>query len=56
MHLGVVHLFELSNDDVKSNEDAIQDLRFESLDELHANRDRLETWSQICIDHLWQAR
>lgn len=56
VHLGVVHLFELSNDDVKSNEDAIQDLRFESLDELHANRDRLETWSQICIDHLWQAR
>ena len=56
VHLGVVHLFELSNDDVKSNEDAIQDLRFETLEDLHESRDRLETWSQICIDHLWLAR
>lgn len=56
VHLGVVHLFELSNDDVKSNEDAIQDLRFETLEDLHESRDRLETWSQICIDHLWHAR
>ena len=56
VHLGVVHLFELSSDDVKSNEDAIQDLRFETLEDLHATRDRLETWSQICIDHLWHAR
>ena len=54
VHLGVVHLFELSSDDVRSNEDAIQDLRFDSLAELHANRDQLETWSQICIDHLWE--
>jgi len=56
VHLGVVHLFELSSDDVKSNEDAIQDLRFETLEDLHGSRDRLETWSQICIDHLWLAR
>jgi hypothetical protein len=56
VHLGVVHLFELSSDDVKSNEDAIQDLRFETLEDLHESRDRLETWSQICIDHLWLAR
>lgn len=56
VHLGVVHLFELSSDEVRSNEDAIQDLRFESLDDLHARRDQLETWSQICIDHLWQCR
>jgi predicted NUDIX family phosphoesterase len=53
VHLGVVHLFELSSDEVSSNEDAIQDLRWESLEELHARRDQLETWSQICIDHLW---
>jgi predicted NUDIX family phosphoesterase len=52
VHLGVVHLFELETDDVVSNEDAIQDLRFVSLDELHANIDRLETWSAICVKHL----
>jgi predicted NUDIX family phosphoesterase len=52
VHLGVVHFFELSSDEVKSNEDAIQDLRFHTLEELHAMRDQLETWSQICVDHL----
>lgn len=52
VHLGVVHRFELSSDDVKSNEDAIQNLRFHSLQELIDSRDQLETWSQIIVDHL----
>lgn len=52
VHLGVVHVFELSSDDVKSNEDAIQDLRFVSLQELLAQKDSLESWSQICVSHL----
>lgn len=52
VHLGVVHLFDLESDDVVSNEDAIQDIEFLSLDELDAIKDRLETWSQICLTHL----
>jgi len=52
VHLGVVHRFELSSDDVKSNEDAIQNLRFHTLQELIDSRDQLETWSQIIVDHL----
>jgi predicted NUDIX family phosphoesterase len=52
VHLGVVHLFDLETDQVTSNEDAIQDLRFLTLDELMADIDQLETWSQICIRHL----
>jgi predicted NUDIX family phosphoesterase len=52
VHLGVVHLFELSSDEVTSNEDAIQDLRFVALEELAAQREDLETWSRICVDHL----
>lgn len=52
VHLGVVHLFELSSDEVRSNEDAIQDLRFVSLAELIAQREDLEIWSRICVDHL----
>ena len=52
VHLGVVHLFELSSDEVRSNEDAIQDLRFATLEELLAEREDLETWSRICVDHL----
>lgn len=52
VHLGVVHLFDLDNDDVISNEDAIQDLHFATLDELAAAADNLETWSSICVKHL----
>ena len=52
VHLGVVHLFELSSDDVASNEDAIQDLQFVSLADLVAGLDNLESWSKICVEHL----
>ncbi len=52
VHLGVVHRFGLSSDEVRSNEDAIQDLRFFTLDELKAMHGELETWSQIIVDHL----
>lgn len=52
VHLGVVHLFELETDNVVSNEDAIQDIQFLTLDELTAITDHLETWSQICVKHL----
>ncbi len=52
VHLGVVHLFNLDSDEVVSNEDAIQDLRFVPLDELAAAKDSLETWSSICVAHL----
>ncbi len=52
VHLGVVHLFELETDQVRSNEDAIQDLRFVSLEELAAELDALESWSRMCAEHL----
>lgn len=52
VHLGVVHLFELDSPDVTSNEDAIQDLQFFTLAELTAARSELETWSNLCLDHL----
>lgn len=52
VHLGVVHLFDLSSPEVTSNEDNITELAFLSLDELTARRDRLETWSQHCLDGL----
>jgi predicted NUDIX family phosphoesterase len=52
VHLGVVHLFDLESDGIRSNEDAIQDLQFYSLDELFADRENLESWSRICVEHL----
>ncbi|TLD71278.1 hypothetical protein FEM03_07025 [Phragmitibacter flavus] len=52
VHLGFVHLFDLDTDDVKANEEALQDLHFRTLEELVTDIDQLETWSRICVEHL----
>lgn len=53
VHLGVVHLIEIEDDAVHSNEDALADLCFTELEELNGPLfDRLETWSQHCVRHL----
>ncbi len=53
VHLGVVHLIEIGDDAVRSNEDALADLCFTELEELNGPLfDRLETWSQHCVRHL----
>lgn len=52
VHIGVVHLFDLDSEDVAANEAPITRLEFLSREELEARRDRLETWSAICLDHL----
>ncbi len=52
VHLGVIHLFDLETDTISPGEANIQDLAFLSRDELLNEHQRLETWSQICIDNL----
>lgn len=53
VHLGIVHLIEIDDDTVRSNEDALTDLAFAELAELNgAMFERLETWSQFCVRHL----
>ena len=53
VHLGIVHLFELDNEEVAPNEKALAELGFHSLDELAGPLyERLETWSAICVDAL----
>lgn len=52
VHLGVVHLFTLESDKVTPGEDNIESLEFLTLEELQERHDRLETWSQICVDGL----
>lgn len=54
VHIGVVHLFDLETEDVVSNEATITSVEFLTPADLHARRDRLETWSTICLDHLDQ--
>ncbi len=53
VHLGVVHCFELETPSVSSNEDDLSDASFVSLAELKQHRERLEMWSQICLDALY---
>jgi predicted NUDIX family phosphoesterase len=53
VHLGVVHLVELESDEVFSREDALTDLSWATLGELKSDLfERLETWSQLCVEHL----
>ena len=52
VHLGVVHLCELTHENVSRGEASLTELRFLPLEELQNRREQLETWSQFCLDHL----
>ncbi|MDA0813332.1 MAG: hypothetical protein O3C21_13210 [Verrucomicrobia bacterium] len=52
VHLGVIHVFDLESDDVQPNESPITELEFFDREQLAARRELLESWSQICFDHL----
>jgi predicted NUDIX family phosphoesterase len=54
VHLGVVHLFDLATNDVEANESEIADLTFLSREDLLERHNRLEGWSQACVDGLDQ--
>lgn len=54
VHLGIVHVFELETAQVAKREVGITQIAFLSPEELRERRDRLETWSQICLDGLDQ--
>ena len=52
VHLGVVHVCELSDENISRGEASLTELRFLPLQELQNRREQLETWSQFCLDHL----
>jgi len=52
VHLGVVHVFHLSSEDVQKGEAMITELQFLDRAGLAARREHMENWSQICFDHL----
>jgi len=52
VHLGVVHVFKLSEPRVQKREAMITGLTFLPREELLARRPTMETWSQICVDSL----
>ena len=53
VHLGVVHRFLLEGPDVSSNEAELAQGEFLTIDELRNQFERLETWSQLCLDALF---
>jgi predicted NUDIX family phosphoesterase len=52
VHLGIVHVFRLSEPKVQKREAMITNLAFLKKDELVARRENLETWSQLCVESL----
>jgi predicted NUDIX family phosphoesterase len=52
VHLGIVHVFRLAEPKVQKREAMITNLAFLTREELLAQRDSLETWSQLCLDSL----
>jgi predicted NUDIX family phosphoesterase len=53
VHLGVLHIFEVVSPNVEPREAEIHQAGFLRLDELRSLRDRMESWSQICMDALY---
>jgi predicted NUDIX family phosphoesterase len=51
--LGVLHIFEVVSPNVEPREAEIHQAGFLRLDELRSLRDRMESWSQICMDALY---
>ncbi len=52
VHLGIVHIFKLTEPKVEKREAMITGLTFLPKKELLARRETMETWSQICLDSL----
>jgi hypothetical protein len=48
----VVHILELAYPKAEKRESMILGIEFLTPDQLRAERDSLETWSQICVDNL----
>ncbi len=54
VHLGVVHLFEVAAPEVYPRETEIIDSGFEHIELLNEDLDQFESWSQICLETLFQ--
>jgi predicted NUDIX family phosphoesterase len=52
VHLGIVHVFKLTEPKVEKREAMIRGLTFLTKAELMSRRESLENWSQICLESL----
>ena len=53
VHLGVVHIFDVAEPNVKARETEIIEAGFDSVENILADIDAYETWSQICLKALF---
>lgn len=53
VHLGIVHVFELESAKVTPREKSMIEAGFSSPEQLVANLDEFETWSQFCLKSLF---
>lgn len=53
VHLGVVHLCDVETPSIRPRETDIADSGFQPVEDLLADLDRFETWSQICLKALF---
>jgi predicted NUDIX family phosphoesterase len=53
VHLGIVHIMQLSSCKVTPREDHLLDAGFQSVEDIGSNLDLMETWSQLCLRHLY---
>ncbi|GIW98991.1 MAG: phosphoesterase [Pirellulaceae bacterium] len=53
VHLGVVHRLTLAQPQARARECELTDGRFAPIDELKRHIDEFETWSQLCLTHLF---
>jgi predicted NUDIX family phosphoesterase len=53
VHLGIVHIMQLSSCKVQSREDHLEESGFQSVDLIKSELESLENWSQLCIKQLY---
>jgi predicted NUDIX family phosphoesterase len=53
VHLGVVHLFDVEQPNIRPHEDEIIEAGFRPLEETMQRLDAMETWSSICMKSLF---
>ena len=53
VHLGIVHIFNLDKPKVTPREKSMINAGFAPPEQLVSELDKFETWSQICLKHLY---
>lgn len=56
VHLGIVHIFDITDPKVQPREKSMLDTGFAKAQELADESDQFETWSQLCLQHLFGAK